>query len=229
MRPFATRSRTWRASERRSRLELRVVEDLAQAGSGVFLETAPRTVALAGGATPRPVYEELARHPEAWDEVDVFFGDERCVAPEDPASNLAMANEAVLWRVSARVHPMRDCDPDAYERELASVFGITVPRFDLIFLGLGSDGHTASLFPGDPAVEVTDRNVVRVERADHPRLTLTIPVLSAAGLAVFLVSGAEKEEALVALLAGADIPAARVAAERVIVLADAAAAGATVS
>lgn len=221
-------SRTWQASERRSRLELRVVDDLAEAGSHIFLETAPRTIALAGGGTPRPVYQKLAGHPEAWEGVDVFFGDERCVSLDDPASNFRMANEVLLSRVSARVHPMRDCDAEDYERELASVFGETIPRFELIFLGLGRDGHTASLFPGDPAVGVTDRTVVKVQRPDHPRLTLTIPVLSAAKLAVFLVTGADKEDALVALLAHADVPAARVAAERVIVLVDAAAAGADV-
>src|SRR5207253_8703768 len=92
--------------------------------------------------------------------------------------------------------------------------------FDLLFQGLGEDGHTASLFPGDPALGVTDRLVVLVERPDHTRMTLTLPVLSAARLAVFLVSGVGKREPLRELMSGGGIPAARVASERVVVLAD---------
>jgi len=95
-----------------------------------------------------------------------------------------------------------------------------------VFLGLGVDGHTASLFPNGPALEITDRNVVLVERPDHRRMTLTFPVLSAARTAVFLVAGASKSWALTELLAGGDVPGARVRAEKVVILADPAAAGA---
>ena len=97
--------------------ELRVVDDLAEAGEELFLEAGPRTVALAGGSTPRPVYERLAGIAYPWEEVDVFFGDERCVPSDHPESNYGMAKAALLDLVDARVHPMHACDPEAYERE----------------------------------------------------------------------------------------------------------------
>lgn len=207
--------------------ELWVVDDLAESGATLFLALRPRTVALAGGATPRRLYERLARIEYPWGETVICFGDERCVPPHHPGSNFRMASEALLSHVRARVlrMPGETCDPRCYEQELASIFGRDLPRFDLVFLGLGADGHTASLFPADPALEERERWVVRVERDDHARLTMTLPVLSAARAAVFLVSGQAKREALRQLMAGADIPAARVAAERVVVLADNAAAG----
>jgi len=206
--------------------ELRVVDDLAEQGAELFLALRPRTVALAGGATPRRLYERLAQLDYAWAETDVCFGDERCVPPNHPDSNFRMASEALLSHVRARVHhmPGETCDAAGYEEELAGIFGRDLPRFDLVFLGLGADGHAASLFPGDPALDERERWVVRVERADHARLTMTLPVLSAARTAVFLVSGEAKREALRLLMAGAGIPAARVAAERVVVLADSVAA-----
>jgi 6-phosphogluconolactonase len=201
--------------------ELRVTDDLVGDAVALFLEVAPRTIALSGGSTPRPVYERLAETPYPWSEVDVFFGDERCVPADHPDSNFRMANEALLSKVDVRVHPMVGCDPDACRQELTKVFGPSMPRFDLLFLGLGDDGHTASLFPGDHALEITNRLVARVDRPDHPRMTLTLPVLNAARVALFLVAGASKREALRKLLDGDEsIPAARVHAERVIVLAD---------
>jgi 6-phosphogluconolactonase len=115
------------------------------------------------------------------------------------------------------------CDASGYERELRAALDGSL-SIDLVILGLGEDGHTASLFPGDPALEESGRLVVRVERSDHPRLTLTLPILSAAPLVLFLVEGEGKRHAVRGLLTGADIPAARVAAERVVVLADPAAA-----
>lgn len=204
--------------------ELRVVEDLAGAAVEVFLEAAPNTVALAGGQTPRAFYERLATLEYPWDEVDVFFGDERCVPPDHPDSNLRMATEALLSRIPARVHPMEGCDPNRYSETLTEWLGTGTPHLDLVVLGLGEDGHTASLFPGDPALEEQDRLVVRVERPDHHRLTLTLPVLNAARMALFLVAGEGKRRALTELVAGGDVPAARVEARRVLVLADAAAA-----
>ena len=208
-------------------IELRVEADLTGAAVQVFLEAAPRTVALSGGSTPKPVYAGLADTDYPWQDVDVFFGDERCVPPDHPDSNFHMANEALLSKVRARVHPMYDCDADAYERELATVFGESLPRLDLVFLGMGPDGHTASLFPGKPALDVTDRQVVYVPEPGlpppHPRLTLTFPVLDNAKLVLFLVAGEDKRERVNQLLHRGDIPAARVNAERVIVLADPAA------
>lgn len=202
--------------------ELMVNDDVAAAGERLFTGLRPRTIALSGGSTPKALYERLAALKYPWESTDVFFGDERCVPPQHPDSNFHMADEALLSKVPARVHRMRgeDCDAAGYERELASVFGPGVPHFDLILLGLGPDGHTASLFPGDAALDERRRNVLRVERPDHSRLTLTLPVIDAASVVIFLVVGASKQAALAGLVGGSDIPAARVAAGRVIILAD---------
>lgn len=206
-------------------MELVVDPDPAAAGVRLFVEVRPRTLALAGGSTPRELYRRLALLPYPWREVDVFFGDERCVPPDHPDSNLRMATETLLSRVPARVHPMTGCDPARYEAELAAALGPGLPRFDLVFLGLGEDGHTASLFPGDRALEA-EGWVALVERPDHPRMTLTLQVLSAARVVAFLVSGRAKRAALGQLLRGdPGIPASRVAAARVVAIADPEAAG----
>jgi 6-phosphogluconolactonase len=207
-------------------VDLKVAQDIAPLAARFFAEVSPRTVALAGGSTPRSAYESIARIKYPWKQTHVFFGDERCAPVEDPDSNFRMASEAFLSKVPTISHPMTGCDPRAYEAELAAVMGSGVPRFDMVFLGLGEDGHTASLFPNDAALEIEDRNVALVDRPDHRRMTLTLPVLSAARTAVFLVSGAPKQWALMELLAGGDIPAARVRAGRVVVIADPSAAGA---
>jgi 6-phosphogluconolactonase len=209
------------------RPQLVVTSDLPGDAVRLFIDLQPRRIALAGGSTPAAFYRTLAGTEYAWGETDIFFGDERCVPPTHPESNFRMAHEMLLEHIDARVHrmPGETCDAAAYEARLRSVFGPGVPAFDLVVLGLGEDGHTASLFPGDPALDERERLVVRVERPDHPRLTLTLPVLSAAAVALFLVKGAAKREALRWLLAGADIPAARVHAARTVILADRAAAG----
>jgi 6-phosphogluconolactonase len=202
--------------------ELFVVDDVAQAAAREFLALNPRTIALAGGSTPRRMYERLATSKFTWAESQIFFGDERCVPPDDAGSNYRMANEALLSNVPAKVHRMlgESCDAEAYEQELRSVFTAPAPTFDLALLGLGEDGHTASLFPGDPALEITDRWVAKVERPDYARLTLTLPILSASQVAMFLVTGAAKRSALRQLMDGADIPAASVTANRIVVIAD---------
>ncbi|MEX0800026.1 MAG: 6-phosphogluconolactonase [Dehalococcoidia bacterium] len=207
--------------------ELIVSDDVAGEAARIFLEQAPRTLALAGGGTPRALYALLAQREYDWPSLEVFFGDERCVPPDHPNSNFRMANETLLSKVRARVHRMRgeSCDAAGYEEELRSVFGPGLPRFDLALLGMGADGHTASLFPGDAALEERERLVVRVSRPDHERLTLTLPALSAAKVALFLVSGADKRVALSRVLAGEDLPAARVAAEQVVFVTDREAAG----
>jgi 6-phosphogluconolactonase len=141
-----------------------------------------------------------------------------------------MAMRALFGRVPARVYPMdgTGCDADGYERTLRERFGDDL-RFDLAIYGLGPDGHTASLFPNKPEVDVEDRWVVRVPEAGWepfvPRVTLTVPALSATPLGVMLVAGETKREPLRALMAGEDIPAARLRPGRLVVLADAAAAG----
>src|SRR3954453_13249422 len=206
------------------------LEGPVAAAVDLFVAERPRAIALSGGSPPKPVYEHLATIDYPWSDVDVFFGDERCVPPDHPDSNFRMANEALLSKIETRVHPMDDCDAHAYERTMRDVFGdVDWPRLDLDVLGIGDDGHTASLFPGKPALDVTDRWVVYVPEPGmpppHPRLTMTFPVHDASRLALFLVSGEGKRERLRQLMAGDDIPAARIAAERVIVLADRAAAG----
>ncbi len=202
--------------------ELVVAADVVEPAASLFLETRPRTIVLAGGETPRPVYERLAKESFDWSDTDVFFGDERCVSPNDPASNYRMAYESLLSHVPARVHRMtaETCDASAYEGDLRRFFAAGQPAFDFAFLGLGPEGHTASLFPGDPALDEHERWVVKVHRADHDRLTLTLPVLSAARLVVFLVAGEAKRDALRRLMTGEDFPANRVKAKRVIVVAD---------
>ena len=208
--------------------ELRVTPDVASAAAEIFRQAQPKTMALAGGSTPRGLYALLAQHPEwhSWGETHVFFGDERCVPPNHPDSNYHTAHEVLLSKVPATVHRMRgeDCDAAGYETELRAVFGEMLPAFDLTILGMGTDGHTASLFPDSAAVEERERWVVRTVQPDHPRLTLTLPVLSASRLVLFLITGADKRGALMRLLADEDIPAARVQAAQVVVLADPAAA-----
>ena len=213
-----------------NKVEFEVVEDLVGEAVSWFLEVEPQSIALSGGSTPKAVYERLAETAYDWTDVNVFFGDERCVPPDHPDSNFKMADEALLSKIAAHVHPMYDCDADAYTRELTDAFDAPLPRFDLAFMGLGEDGHTASLFPGDPALDVSDELVVSVPKPgmppEHPRITLTLPVFNAAKLSIFLVSGGSKREALAKLRArDQSIPAARVDSERVIVLADRDAAG----
>jgi 6-phosphogluconolactonase len=210
--------------------ELVVAEDPAAEARRLFLETNPRTVVLSGGSTPEAFYRSLAEVEYPWAEVEMFFGDERCVPSDDERSNLRMARRALLGHVPATVYAMdgASCDADGYEHVLRRRFGDEL-SFDLAIYGLGPDGHTASLFPGRPEVDVTDRWVVRVPEAGLepfvPRVTMTVPALSSAKVGAFLVQGASKWAMVERLLAGEDIPAARMAPERLVVIADPAAAG----
>jgi 6-phosphogluconolactonase len=177
-------------------------------------------VVLAGGSTPETLYGILARDYIGridWSKVYVFFGDERSVPPHHEDSNLKMASEALLDHVPVgNVHRIRgELPPDeaaeAYEEELRKFFQTDdVPRFDLILLGIGADGHTASLFPETSAIEVHDRWVVAnpVLKLDTTRITLTIPVINAARAVIFLVAGEDKAEALVEILEGEADPRA---------------------
>jgi 6-phosphogluconolactonase len=175
-------------------------------------------VALAGGSTPKGLYALLAddarwTNAVRWDALDVFWGDERHVGPDHRDSNYRMADEAMLSKVPvppARVHRVLAENPDAaaaansYEAEIRTASGVAtgVPRFDVILLGLGSDGHTASLFPGTLALSERNRLVVAnwVEKMAAYRITMTLPVLNAARVVMFLVAGADKAEALRAVL-----------------------------
>ena len=206
--------------------ELRVAADVAAEALQLFLDLRPRTIILSGGRTPEAFYRRLASVEDyPWREVEFFFGDERCVPVDSPDSDVGMATRALISKVPARAYPIDGaaCDADGYERQLRERFG-EAPRFDLAVYGLGPDGHTASLFPGKPEVEVTDRWVVRVPEPGLapliPRVSLTAPVLSAAAVGVFLVTGEDKREALGRLLRGQDIPASRMKPDRLLVVAD---------
>lgn len=209
------------------RPHLVVTDDLTGEAVRLFVEASPQRLLLAGGSTPRPVYQRLATLDHPWADTQVFFSDERCVPHHHPDSNYRMARETLLSQVPARAYPFpTDCDWFGYERLLRELFtGQEAPDFDLAFLGIGADGHTASLFPGDAALDMTHRWVARVLGGDHPRLTLTAAALSGAHHAVFLVTGAEKRDALARVLAGDDLPPNRITAGSVTILADAAAAG----
>ena len=182
-------------------------------------------LALAGGSTPRGLYARLASERHAarieWPRVHVFWGDERCVAPQDPESNQRMAREALLDHVplpAAQVHAIRgDAEPHAeanrYERVLREAFATPSgpprcepgARFDLVLLGLGEDGHTASLFPGRPGVREVRRWALAAEPPEPTRswrVTLTPPVINAAAEVIFLVSGRAKAAILRRVLRG---------------------------
>jgi 6-phosphogluconolactonase len=174
------------------------------------------TVALAGGSTPKGLYSLLATTPGLpWEKIYFFFGDERHVPPDDPESNYRMAREALLakapipaqnvFRVPAE-NPNAAQAAQAYEKTLRQFFSpaTTFPRFDLILLGMGPDGHTASLFPGGTALQERSRWVVSdwVEKFKTDRITLTLPVLNNAGVVMFLAAGEDKAETLKEVLEG---------------------------
>jgi 6-phosphogluconolactonase len=214
----------------RGRLEVvRDADALAQAAAAEFVRRALRasaerrrfTVALAGGSTPLGLYRLLARRgrltppgPLPWEAIHLFWGDERMVAPDHPESNYGSAFAELVAPLGLRpdnVHRIRgelataQSAASAYEQELRFRFGLEpgeLPRFDLVFLGLGADGHTASLFPGHPALAERRRLAVpvRLPAPGPDRVSLSLPVLNRAAAVVFLVSGADKREALRRLL-----------------------------
>jgi 6-phosphogluconolactonase len=226
---------------------------VAVAAADRFIEVARRSidergrfrVALSGGSTPKRVYPLLVAAPRVdavdWSRVEFFWGDERAVPPDHPESNFGVAYQMLIAALPnvrpEAIHRMPAEAPDldaaalAYEAELRLAFGARgddPPAFDLIWLGMGPDGHTASLFPGSAALEVADRWAV-ANWAPGPqawRMTLTFPVLDAAREVLFVVTGADKADALDRVRAGdQQLPAARVQAANVEWLVDAAAAG----
>jgi 6-phosphogluconolactonase len=168
-------------------------------------------VALAGGSTPRRAYELAAAIEPDWSDASVWFGDERCVPPEDVRSNYLLAREALLSKLTAppSVHRIRgELGPEAaageYDRELEGV------SLGLVLLGIGPDGHTASLFPHAPALEERSRRAVAAEPGLDPfvpRVTMTLPMLASARAVVFLVTGAEKAGAATRAFRGDPDPA----------------------
>lgn len=181
------------------------------------------TMVLSGGPTARACYERAAGLPLDWSLVDVYMGDERVVPPDDPDANQRLVREALVDPVGCAFVPMptggdpEDCAA-RYQQVVAGV--LDGPGFDLVHLGMGPDGHTASLFPGAPTLDAgPDRLVLATAdpngRNPHPRLTLTLPAVNRARLAVFTVAGESKREAVARLRAGEDLPAARVHAGEV--------------
>ena len=205
-------------------------EKLIQAAAEHVIEIAAQgirqngriAIALSGGSTPRPLYSLLATEKYSkridWPKVHLFWGDERCVPVGSPQSNYQMAHKTLLAVIPipvSNVHRIHgEEDPEkaavAYERELRTFFGMNVtgglPRlgFDLILLGMGDDGHTASLFPGSPAVNEKERWVMaqHVEGVSMWRITLTPVVINAAKDVLFIVSGAEKAERVHSVIEG---------------------------
>jgi 6-phosphogluconolactonase len=198
-------------------------EQFARIGAAAIRDRGRFLVALSGGKTPRPLLERLALPAYAervdWPAAHIFWADERCVAPTDERSNVRMAREVLLDRVpipSDRIHRIegegRPIDAaDAYEVLLHRVLGDD-GRLDLILLGIGADGHTASLFPGHQALTETDRWIVPVHvSADPPwRVTMTLPLLNAARHILFLVLGKTKAAAIRDLQEGEPLPASLV-------------------
>ena len=212
--------------------ELQVVDDLPGAFAARVIEayeTRPNDLfsfALSGGSTARSCYERLAEDSADamdWLSVNIYWGDERCVPPDDPDSNQLLGRQALLERVGAAnaVYPMM-CEEgaDAYQLRLGEI-----GKLDVIHLGLGPDGHTASLFPDSAALDSDPGQLVALNhdpsgRNPHHRMTLTFSGIARSRLVIFTVSGPSKREALRAVLDGADLPASRVTADQVIWLVD---------
>ena len=182
-------------------------------------------VALTGGSTPGEAYRRAARADADWSGATLWFGDDRCVAPDDERSNFRMARETLLDAIEGPAPAVErilgERGPEAgaedYEARLRGVFGAGMPELDLVLLGLGPDGHCASLFPGRPELEVVDRLAVGVPEAGLepfvPRVTLTLPVINAAREVVFLVTGEGKARAAARAFGGEatpDVPASLV-------------------
>ena len=204
------------------------LESLSRAAAALLVEQANLavaargrfSVALAGGATPRRTYELLAAPPfdrAPWDRMHVFWGDERCVPLTDPRSNARLAKEAWLDRVPIpghQIHPLNCAlDPAAaarqYEAQLREFFAGQPPILDLVLLGLGDDGHTASLFPGTTVLAETERWAapLYVAEQDLYRVTLTAPLINQAAVVAFLVAGSAKAGVLKEVLHGPWDPA----------------------
>ena len=222
------------------------LEELSRAAAEYICEIAREaikerdifTLVLSGGSTPRLLYEELARQPISkrmdWNKIHIFWGDERYLPPDHPDSNYALAFQALVSKVDVRPANLHRIITESgsakaaaedYEQTLRHFFGSPTgnedarhfPSFDLILLGLGQDGHTASLFPGDAALEEEHRWVVAVDSASAsppvPRITLTLPVLNKARCVIFLASGSKKREVFQRIVKNSEIlayPAARV-------------------
>lgn len=212
--------------------DVQVVGDVPAAFAGLVREERPATIALSGGDTARRCYQHLAGFADLdWAAIEVLIGDERWVPAHAEDSNEGMARAVLLDAVGAQhVHSARNAGETP--EEAAAAYEELVRRLspiDLVHLGLGEDGHTASLFPGSPALAEVERLFVATGDDAHPhdRLTLTYPALERARLVVFTVEGEGKHDAFARVRNGEDVPAARVRADRVLWLVNPAAAGLT--
>jgi len=204
-------------------LYVRAAEEIAHFAGEAICTHGEFTLCLTGGATPASTYELLAtrfRLSVDWKEVQFFWGDERCVPPDDPASNFGMANRTILSKLALRpeqVHRMRGEDDPAqaaqdYEGELRAFFRLEQPgdfqSFNLVLLGLGENAHVASLFPHHSALHEETRLAVAVDVAAVPRrrISLTVPVINSAERVMFLVSGEKKAAAVKNILQGPQDP-----------------------
>lgn len=214
-------------------IDIRVLDDPARAAGELLAEAAVAgaNLALSGGSTVGEAYEAAAALRRRWDGVHVWFGDERAVAPDDEDSNFKLVSETLLGALDSapethRVQGERPAEEAAalYDAELDGVV------LDLALNGIGTDGHTASLFPGAPALDETERRAVAAEAALEPfvpRVTLTPPVFATCGVLVYLVTGEGKAEAVrraFAADASPEVPASLIRGRRTIVLLDRAAA-----
>jgi 6-phosphogluconolactonase len=207
--------------------ELRVVEDVPTHFADLVVTNEPRSVALSGGDLAEACYEHLADRPFDWSAIDVFFGDDRFVPPDHDDSNESMARRVLLDR--AQPHAIFSMyRPGTVEAAAHAYDGLIRehPRIELVHLGLGPDGHTASLFPGSPALDVRDRFVVATGDDLHPhaRVTLTYAGIARSPFVVVTVSGADKRDAMMRVAAGEDLPATRLEADKLLWLVDEAAA-----
>jgi 6-phosphogluconolactonase len=211
----------------------RGAELIAQAARETIEQRGQFLLAASGGSVPWVMFEALAKQAVPWDKVHLFQVDERVAPDNDPDRNFKHLRETLIDRVSLRtdhVHPMPVTEQDLaaaadqYARTLQQVAGRT-PVLDLVHLGLGPDGHTASLVPGDPVLSVTDRDVaITGVYQGRRRMTLTYPILNRAAKILWLVSGSSKADPLERMSAGdASIPAGRIERARAVVLADPAA------
>jgi len=196
----------------------RVTEEILVLSSQKIVKQDKFTIALAGGSTPKGIYECMAspyyRDEFKWEKIHLFWGDERWVPHQDQRSNFRMVSDALISKVkipSGNIHPVRTeaCDPESsarlYEKVIGDVFKLKkeeFPVFDLILLGIGQDGHTSSLFPGNPSLAVKDRLVIPTSQEGIPekRITLTLPAINHAAMVFFLISGSDKAEVVAEVL-----------------------------
>jgi len=208
---------------------VQIVADVPHAFARLVSQASPRSVALSGGETAQDCYAAVRATGPDWSNVDVYFGDERFVPADHPDSNEGMARRVLLDAARPRaIHSMYQPVPIEHAAQQYDDLVRTAPPIELVHLGLGPDGHTASLFPGSPTLAETERLVVPAgdDAHPHPRLTFTFPAIARARLVVITVVGAAKRDAIDRIRAGEDLPGARIRGERVLWLGDSAALGA---